>query len=471
MEYYIQNKTHVLIRYFIIGIELLALCYGFLLLDYLMTGDWGFLKKEEVLLFYVYFISWLGIGALGMAYSHKSLYELEQLIKSSSFTLFFLGIISSLLYQLYPEFFPAFILKAVMGISLALSVRFLIGLAFKHRRSLFSLAGGENRIMILGMGNTADKLRGFFQDLKGNQIISFRSLIQEAKTEEEVLNLLQEDLLTFQAYCLENKVDEIYYALPLDSPELIESIADFADNHYIQFKLANNFQFQDKYEDFSIALYDHTPIISLRKEPLTQFSNQLIKRVFDLMVSSFVILFVLPILFLLIGIAIRLESKGPILFLQKRSGLKNQPFTCFKFRTMRVDRERENTAYLQARKNDPRITKVGAFLRETSLDEFPQFINVFLGQMSVVGPRPHPMKLNEKYIPLIKKYPYRYFITPGITGYAQVNGYRGETKSTTDMQGRIDMDSWYIEHWSLGLDIKIIFQTIRNALKGDEKAY
>ena len=167
-------------------------------------------------------------------------------------------------------------------------------------------------------------------------------------------------------------------------------------------------------------------------------------------------------------IIIKLNSNGPVLFKQKRSGIDNKEFICYKFRSMTVNRDSDSK---QATMNDTRVTRIGKFLRKTSLDEFPQFINVLIGDMSIVGPRPHMVRHTNEYSALIQKYMVRQLVKPGITGAAQVRGFRGETKSLHDMEGRIRLDVWYIENWSFWLDINIIFKTIWNSLKGDDKAF
>ncbi|MEL6257405.1 MAG: exopolysaccharide biosynthesis polyprenyl glycosylphosphotransferase, partial [Bacteroidota bacterium] len=264
---------------------------------------------------------------------------------------------------------------------------------------------------------------------------------------------------------------EIYCTLPISSQHIIEEISEFADNNYIQFKLANDFNLLNQ-KDITVYFYDQTPIITLRKDPLSSLANRVIKRIFDIIFSSLVLLFIFPPMLLIIGIAIKLSSPGPLFFLQERSGRQNRSFKCFKFRTMVHGADKANNKYVQATKGDPRITRIGAFLRKTSLDEFPQFINVFLGHMSVVGPRPHPLPLNDIYAKKIQNYFFRYYITPGITGFAQIQGYRGETTSDPDlMKRRVELDSWYIQNWSLLLDIKIIIKTFASVFKGDENAY
>jgi lipopolysaccharide/colanic/teichoic acid biosynthesis glycosyltransferase len=197
-------------------------------------------------------------------------------------------------------------------------------------------------------------------------------------------------------------------------------------------------------------------------------TNRSVKRIFDILFSSLVIITVLSWLFPLIGLLIKWESKGPILFIQKRHGRGNKFFPCWKFRTMVVNNEADSK---QATKNDARITKVGAFLRKTSLDEVPQFFNVFLGNMSVVGPRPHPIKLNEEYSPKIDRFIQRHAVKPGVTGLAQAKGYRGETSLFSDMYGRVKLDRFYVRKWSLFFDVQIIFLTIYSIIWKNENAY
>jgi putative colanic acid biosynthesis UDP-glucose lipid carrier transferase len=169
----------------------------------------------------------------------------------------------------------------------------------------------------------------------------------------------------------------------------------------------------------------------------------------------------------LIAILIKLESKGPVFFKQGRPGLDENEFFCYKFRSMQVNETTEK----EASKNDPRVTKMGRFMRKTSIDELPQFFNVLLGDMSVVGPRPHLWSQNKSYASKVKKYMVRHYVKPGITGLAQVKGYRGEIETDEDMINRIKFDVFYIENWSIVMDIKIIIQTVVNIFKGEDKAY
>jgi len=194
--------------------------------------------------------------------------------------------------------------------------------------------------------------------------------------------------------------------------------------------------------------------------------NRTLKRLFDILFSLAVIIFILSWLLPILVILIKLESPGPGIFKQERSGRNNKPFWCYKFRSMRV-----NNIQSQATKGDLRTTRIGAFMRRTSLDELPQFLNVLFGEMSIVGPRPHMLKHTEEYSLVIDQYMDRHFLKPGITGWAQINGYRGEIKDHEQILGRVEHDIWYIENWTITGDIKIIIKTFIKVVKGDENAY
>lgn len=187
-----------------------------------------------------------------------------------------------------------------------------------------------------------------------------------------------------------------------------------------------------------------------------------------MLVSGFVIVFILSWLMPIVCLLIKLESRGPVFFKQLRSGRDNNSFECLKFRSMYANDVADRA---QTTKNDSRITRVGAFLRRTSLDEFPQFLNVFMGDMSIVGPRPHMLYHTAQYSGQVDNYMARLFLKPGITGWAQVNGYRGEIKNIELMKNRVECDIWYMENWNIFFDIKIMFKTFKNILKGEENAY
>jgi len=226
-----------------------------------------------------------------------------------------------------------------------------------------------------------------------------------------------------------------------------------AELSFIKMKFVPNFDGLVQHQT-SIDFFGPFPILSLRTEPLELRYNQVKKRLFDIIFSVLVILLVFTWLFPIIGLLIKLGSRGPIFFVQKRSGKNNQTFECVKFRSMKVN---EDANLKQATANDDRLTALGKFMRKTNIDELPQFFNVLLGNMSVVGPRPHMLKHTEQYSKLISQYMLRHWLKPGITGWAQVNGYRGETKEVEDMVKRVEYDIWYGENWNFFLDLRMPF--------------
>ena len=323
-----------------------------------------------------------------------------------------------------------------------------------------------NTVVIIGGENTAEQLYNYCNSndglgIKLMGIFSDTEISFEFK--EGVKSGRLEDL---ERFALKNDIDEIFYTMPLNKEE-IKDLVDFCDKYMIRFKVVPDFR-GFLFKKVNVDFYDDVPVISLREEPLRDFVNRFVKRIFDLLFSFLVILLVLSWLYPLIAILIKLSSKGPVLFKQLRSGINNEDFLCYKFRSMAITDDADS---LQATLGDARITKIGTFLRKSSLDEFPQFFNVFMGDMSIVGPRPHMLLHTEEYSELINKYMVRQLVKPGITGLAQIRGYRGETKELKDMEGRVKFDVWYIENWTLSLDISIILQTIWNVFKGDENAY
>lgn len=265
-----------------------------------------------------------------------------------------------------------------------------------------------------------------------------------------------------KVYVRQEKIDEIYCSLSGLEAEQVSDLMNFADNNLIRFKVVPDFRgFLSR--KVKVDFYDLVPVLSMRREPLQNGFNRVMKRVFDVVFSFLVILIVFPIMLLIIAPLIKLSSRGPIFFRQLRSGENNEEFYCYKFRTMRVNREADT---LQATKGDARITKIGAFLRKTSLDELPQFYNVLIGNMSVVGPRPHMLKHTEEYGKLIDKFMVRHLVKPGVTGWAQVHGYRGDTRDSSLMEKRVEYDVWYLENWSILLDVKIVIITAWQVVAG-----
>ncbi len=263
------------------------------------------------------------------------------------------------------------------------------------------------------------------------------------------------------------KVNKILYYESNLSKEEIRDIIQLCRNRFIDFEVVPKaFEFFEK--GVFVEQLEHVPFFRRKEEPLCKIQNKLLKRAFDIVFSFLVILIIFPILIPLLALLIRLDSKGPIFFIQKRTGYWNKPFKCLKFRSMTVNKDSDTQ---QATKGDRRITKIGAFLRRTNLDEIPQFFNVLKGDMSIVGPRPHMLKHTEDYSKLIDNFMIRHEVKPGITGWAQVNGWRGPTEEVYKMVKRVEYDVDYIESWSFWWDIKIVLLTVFNAFKGEENAH
>jgi putative colanic acid biosynthesis UDP-glucose lipid carrier transferase len=270
-----------------------------------------------------------------------------------------------------------------------------------------------------------------------------------------------------ESFAETHDVDEIYCTLPNSQDEKIMRLLNYSEKHMIRFYLIPEFSRYVK-RQLTLESIESLPIMAVRSEPLQSISNQIIKRAFDIVFSLSFLCLIFPFIYLIVGVIIKISSKGTIFFKQKRTGLYGKEFYCYKFRSMRPNKDAN---LKQAEKGDPRVTRIGQFLRSSNLDELPQFYNVLKGEMSVVGPRPHMLKHTELYSSIIDKYMVRHLIRPGITGWAQVNGYRGETRSIEHMESRVRYDVWYLENWTFFLDLKIIFTTISNMFHGEKNAY
>jgi len=349
------------------------------------------------------------------------------------------------------------VLFVVLSIVLILLFKLSIYYFLQKFRVLF---GGNSRtVVLLGNNKNINPLKTFFTE---NPDYGYK-LIKVFTLEDHKKQRIDECL----SFALENKTDEIYCAMTDLSDSQISDIIYFADNNLKTLKFIPN-EKQILSRSVKFEYYDYIPIISLRNILQDETLNKIIKRVFDLLFSTLIIVGLLSWLTPILAIIIKWESKGPLFFVQKRNGLNYKEFNCYKFRSMEVNDKADLDL---ASKNDVRITKVGKFIRKTSIDELPQFFNVLLGEMSVVGPRPHMVSVANLYALKVDKFMVRHFVKPGITGLAQTKGFRGEVETDEDIINRVKYDIFYMENWSILLDIKIIFNTIFNTLKGDEKAY
>lgn len=357
-----------------------------------------------------------------------------------------------------------FILSTTGGFGLGLFLnRFIYLGIFRYFRNSDLLI---KKVLILGYNDTAKKLTNYFeQDGLNMQILGY---IEDDNNISElshypVLANISETLLIAK----EMGVEEIFSTI---TPEQNKSIYDLmyqSEMECIRFRIVPNLSIFITRE-VHIEYFGDLPILSLRKEPLDDVGNRIKKRVLDLIVSLLVTIFFLSWLIPIIGLIILLESGRPIFFKQLRTGKNKKPFYCWKFRSMKKNKDSD---LKQATRSDDRVTKFGKFLRKSSLDEFPQFINVLRGEMSLVGPRPHMLKHTTDYSKVVDEYMVRQFIKPGITGWAQINGYRGEITNPEQIKMRVNKDLWYLENWTLWLDIKILFLTIYYIIKIDKNAY
>ncbi|MGN6181007.1 MAG: undecaprenyl-phosphate glucose phosphotransferase [Mucilaginibacter sp.] len=268
-------------------------------------------------------------------------------------------------------------------------------------------------------------------------------------------------------FCIKNQVREIYTTISPEKDKRIYEIAEMAERNFIQFKLVPDISY---YLRMKTQMDQDTelPVLCLTPQPEANISGQIQKRIFDILFSLFVIIFILSWLAPILALLIKLESPGPVFFKQMRTGKNGRPFLCFKFRSLKLNNEADSR---QVTANDDRYTRIGKFMRKTNLDELPQFFNVLLGDMSVVGSRPHMLKHTEDFSRLHRHYMLRHYIKPGLTGWAQINGYRGEIKAKEQLIKRVDCDIWYMENWDFWLDMRIVLQTLSSTFKGDKNAY
>lgn len=323
------------------------------------------------------------------------------------------------------------------------------------------------RVVIVGTNPTSERLR---EELESDPGFGYRLMgffddecREGFRYKDEYLGSIDQ----LAAFVTENNVDQIYYTLSDGSHSKMQVVIKAADEHGAEFFLVPPAD-PTLGRGFQLHSIGAMPVLAGRRNPLKNPLNSSAKRLFDFTASSIFLVVVYPFVYIPISIAIKLTSPGPIYFRQKRTGYEGRSFDCLKFRTMHVNSQADSC---QATPDDKRKTAFGDFLRRTSLDELPQFINVWKGDMSIVGPRPHMLKHTEDYSKLIDQYMVRHIVKPGITGWAQVNGYRGVTDKLWKMERRVEFDVWYIENWTFLLDLKIIVRTAINAFHGESNAY
>jgi putative colanic acid biosynthesis UDP-glucose lipid carrier transferase len=428
-------------------------------LSYLVLGHAVFEGElsNSIYLFIFSNLAWLFLALVSSPYSFTRTTGILRAFKSQlSFIFMHILVVASLIfifkrsyasYQIglmYLLFIPFFFMWKML-------VLYLFNL-FTSRKLK------KRNIIILGRGHQAREIRKYFLM---NWKLNFRFLGYVDRLPGKSL------MEQVRFFCKDKIVHEIYCCMPDLQLDELKEIVELGLNRLIKIKFVAN-SMNAKQDAIAVDRHDYMPGLGTSTINLDEHWNRIYKRIFDLLFSSFVILTILSWLIPIISIAIKLDSKGPVFFRQKRAGRDNKPFSCIKFRTMVLNVEAD---IKQATRDDQRITLLGKFLRKSSLDEIPQFFNVLMGSMSVIGPRPHPLKLNEQFSSRIEKLMSRHYVKPGITGLAQSMGYRGETKNLQDMRNRIKLDRFYIENWTFYLDIKIIIQTVVSLIRGNENAY
>jgi putative colanic acid biosysnthesis UDP-glucose lipid carrier transferase len=420
---------------------------------------------EYLLLFFVANILWLVSAYVTGLYIEQGSPNYYRFIKRTVKCLISFFLVMVLFIFLYHyQYSRLFIVSSFVGFSgVLIGMRLLMMGA-----SVYASKNGNpgKKVVIIGYNEVAIKLAERFSEQQN--ISSVEGYFEDFDRVGElsllpIIGNIDECL----PYAVRNNINEIYSTISPERNSSIYEMAHQAEKSMIRFKFVPDFRFYVN-RHTHMEYIDQFPILSLRPEPLEDATNSIKKRIFDIAFSALAIVFVLSWLVPILAILIKLNSRGPVFFVQWRSGKDNKKFQCYKFRTLSVNAD----AHLkQVTKNDSRITPLGRFLRKTNLDELPQFFNVLKGDMSVVGPRPHMLLHTETFSKIMEEYMIRHFVKPGVTGWAQIHGYRGEIKEESQLRKRIEHDIWYLENWSLWLDIRIMFLTIYVSLKGDKNAY
>ena len=457
--------THGYSKYFkeinLIG-DILFLNIAYFLVYYFAVGDFNTIFRSSYFELQLFFnIAWIVSAYFIKVYDTSRVASIERVIRKllNALALYvvlifaFLGIKDGTYYKM-------FVFYAYCSTSFGVTL-FNIGFVL-FQKYYRSVGYNYRKVIIAGYGKISTDLRKYFTY---NPELGYRFMgYFDNKSSNSVIRGQVSEIPKISKSL---EIDEIYCILPYLDYHEVEQLTKFAEDNFIKIHAIPDYR-GFHYKNIEVQLYDVIPVLNFPAQPLDDQLNRFIKRAFDIVFSFLLMVFILSWLVPLVTLLIRLDSKGPALFKQKRSGINNEPFTCYKFRTMRVN---EDSDKLQASKSDLRITKVGAILRRSNIDEIPQFLNVLKGEMSVVGPRPHMLKHTEEFSKRVDKFMLRHYVKPGITGLAQTKGFRGETNTFYKLKNRIKLDRFYVENWSMLFDFKIIVSTIFVMFKGDENAY
>jgi Undecaprenyl-phosphate glucose phosphotransferase len=463
----IQTRYNYLLRYILLITDVIMLNVVYFL-SYWLSERLGKHLVDELDANYVIVCNlvWFFCATFCGLYSLYGIRRLERIYRQTwrSIAFHFVLFAIYLLFSRNNEFSRTFLLIFYGLLSISFLFNRFLGTAFQY--VLLAKFNAAKKVAVMGSNTTAIRISEYLQK---QRTLSFYGFVGDDDSIYNEEGGIVSDLVSQKfSEAAAAGVQDVYVAVAPNRMTEVSALVDEADRQCIRLKFIPDLGGSLASPYTIDYLGGEFPIITLRMEPLEEMKNRFKKRLFDLVFSTLVIVFVLSWLYPIMAILIKWESKGPVLFKQLRSGRNDTPFWCYKFRSMTVNTDSDK---VQATKNDSRITKIGAFLRRTSLDEMPQFFNVFIGNMSVVGPRPHMLKHTEEYKKIISKFMVRHFLKPGITGWAQVNGFRGETRLLEDMDNRVKYDIYYLENWTTALDVRIIFMTVINAVRGEENAY
>jgi putative colanic acid biosysnthesis UDP-glucose lipid carrier transferase len=422
----------------------------------LVSDQANLITNEGIYLLVFSNLAWLFLTLVSNPYDMNKGWSLSKIMKAqAAFICIHLLVVASLIFSFKKSYSPVsigmiYIVFIVLSFAAKISIYYVRKMLIPRMETINYLLIGDQAV--------AREIRNYY--LLNPQLgYRFKGHFDFDNSNESF-----EKIRTFSAI---HEIHEIFCCAASMSNESLKSLVDFGLNTLVKVKLVMDASTTGS-SSVQFEKYEKEPGISVAAISLDESTNQWIKRLFDLIFSFLFFILVLSWLLPIVALLIKLDSKGPVFFVQERNGEGNKPFGCIKFRTMVVNKEADSK---QAVKDDPRITPIGSFLRKSSIDELPQFLNVLKGDMSLIGPRPHPIQLNEKFSSLISTLMSRHYVKPGITGLAQCMGYRGETQTLADMENRVRLDRYYIENWSFWLDIKIIFLTVVSLIRGSDKAY
>ena len=398
-------------------------------------------------------------------YSRPFAYQFTNILKNVAFqtvlAVLFIFLVKEDLFTRNFILFYAFLLIALISLRTVFFKKIL--------KSLRKKGKGIRNLLIVGSGETA---KNFVKTISSNPEFGYKFIgyvtNDNTAVEENIIGKIE----NIDSILNKNKIDEVVIALPQDSSENLDELIRICNINAVSVHIIPDY-FRFLADRFQVSTIGKLPIITARDEPLNEVNWRFIKRAFDIFFSFLFLIFIFSWLYPIIAILIKLSSSGPVFFIQERTGTKNKRFKCIKFRTLTHTGNTTQLKFKPVVTNDPRITGTGKFLRKTNIDEIPQFINVLLGDMSVVGPRPHALMFDQQYQKIFEEIKLRYNVRPGITGWAQIHGLRGDIEDEAEnkkrLQKRLEFDLWYIENWSFKLDMQIILMTIWQMIKGDTK--